>query len=195
MAGIQRLRLFIAQQAFYDSRLAKVYRTRISVRLYFIIAIHNADTLWTVADTIRTDYRSQCNFYGSRFYGVSEVQAIQKAAFIGVIIVAAGVAAEAFALYRVHSLWLYDILMMVILFALGMIIAASNTLAMNEGRLRSGEASALIGLGGYIVGAVVSPLVGVGNILHSSAVVNVILVVLMILPAIIVRRLPADLGD
>lgn len=119
----------------------------------------------------------------------------KKAAFIGVIIVAAGVAAEAFALYRVHSLWLYDILMMVILFALGMIIAASNTLAMNEGRLRSGEASAIIGLGGYIVGAVVSPLVGVGNILHSSAVVNVILVVLMILPAILVRRLPADLGD
>lgn len=46
---------------------------------------------------------------------------------------------------------------------------------MNEGRAKAGEASSVLGVAGYMVGAVVSPLVGMGNILHSTAIVFVVL--------------------
>ncbi len=65
--------------------------------------------------------------------------------------------------------------MVVVLFSLGLIFSTTNTLAMNEGRDRAGEASSVLGVAGYIVGAVVSPLVGIGDILHSTAITYVIL--------------------
>lgn len=119
----------------------------------------------------------------------------KKAAFIGAVMVAGGVAALSVALYTVHNLWIYDGCMVVILFALGMLFATSNTLAMNEGHAHSGDAAAIIGLGGYVIGSIASPLVGVGNELHSTAIVNIALAVLVMIFAIESRRLPADLSD
>lgn len=54
-------------------------------------------------------------------------------------------------------------------------------------------AAALLGIAGYMVGAIVSPLVGMGNILHSTAIVYAVLTLLVLILAIISRRLPADL--
>ena len=67
------------------------------------------------------------------------------------------------------------------LFAMGLIFTAANTLAMNEGREKAGEASAILGIGGYIVGAIVSPLVGMGDILHSTAIVFVATTILVLI--------------
>lgn len=100
---------------------------------------------------------------------------LEKAARLGAIILAVGVAAQALALYTVHNIWIFDGTMVVVLFALGLIFSTTNTLAMNEGRDRAGEASSVLGVAGYIVGAVVSPLVGLGDILHSTAITYVIL--------------------
>lgn len=118
----------------------------------------------------------------------------KKAAFIGAVIVAVGVTALTVALYTVHNLWVYDGCMVIILFALGMLFATSNTLAMNEGREHSGEAAAIIGLGGYVIGSIASPLVGLGNELHSAAIVNIVLAVLVMVFAVASRRIPADLN-
>lgn len=118
----------------------------------------------------------------------------KKAAFIGAVIVAGGVTALTVALYTVHNLWVYDGCMVIILFALGMLFATSNTLAMNEGREHSGEAAAIIGLGGYVIGSIASPLVGLGNELHSTAIVNIVLAVLVMVFAVASRRIPADLN-
>lgn len=118
----------------------------------------------------------------------------KKAAFIGAVIVAVGVTALTVALYTVHNLWVYDGCMVIILFALGMLFATSNTLAMNEGREHSGEAAAIIGLGGYVIGSIASPLVGLGNELHSTAIVNIVLAVLVMVFAVASRRIPADLN-
>lgn len=118
----------------------------------------------------------------------------KKAAFIGAVIVAVGVTALTVALYTVHNLWIYDGCMVIILFALGMLFATSNTLAMNEGREHSGEAAAIIGLGGYVIGSIASPLVGLGNELHSTAIVNIVLAVLVMVFAVASRRIPADLN-
>lgn len=79
------------------------------------------------------------------------------------------------------------------LFAVGMILSTANTLAMNEGRDRSGEASAVLGITGYIIGGIASPLVGLGNILHSTAIVNIVLAILVVISAYATSRLPADL--
>lgn len=118
----------------------------------------------------------------------------KKAAFIGAVIVAVGVTALTVALYTVHNLWVYDGCMVIILFALGMLFATSNTLAMNEWREHSGEAAAIIGLGGYVIGSIASPLVGLGNELHSTAIVNIVLAVLVMVFAVASRRIPADLN-
>lgn len=119
----------------------------------------------------------------------------KKAAFVGAIVLLAGVVGEAVALWTVHSIWLFEAFMAVILFGLGLIFTTTNTLSMNEGRAQAGEASAVLGIGGYVVGATVSPLVGIGNVLHSTAIVFVVLAVIIMVFAFLSRRIPADLNQ
>ena len=66
---------------------------------------------------------------------------LKKAAFIGSIILGAGILCQAVALYTINSIWVFEGFMIVILFALGLIFSTTNTLAMNEGRSQAGEAS------------------------------------------------------
>ena len=73
---------------------------------------------------------------------------LKRAARTGALILVAGVTGEAFALYLIHSIWIYELFMIIILFALGMIFSTANTLAMNEGRQQAGEASSLLGTAG-----------------------------------------------
>lgn len=119
----------------------------------------------------------------------------KKAAFIGAIVAACAVVVQAVELFAFNSFWIYNVCNIVFLFALGMIFATSNTLAMNEGRQHSGEAAAVIGVAGYIVGGIVSPLAGIGNIMHSTAIVNLVLIVFILLFAFLSRRIPADLNS
>ena len=44
-----------------------------------------------------------------------------------------------------------------------------------------------------IIGGIASPLVGLGNILHSTAIVNIVLAILVVISAYATSRLPADL--
>lgn len=118
---------------------------------------------------------------------------LKNAARAGAWILAAGVAGEALALWFVHNIWLFEVLMVIIVFALGLIFTAANTLAMNEGRQKAGEASAILGIGGYVVGAIASPLVGMGDILHSTAIVFVACAILVIVFSRLSTALPPDL--
>lgn len=96
-------------------------------------------------------------------------------------------------LFFFDTFWAFELLWLPILVSLGMAFNAANTIAMNEGRFYAGNASALVGLAGYIFGAVVSPLVGKGDILHSTAIAIVVLAVLMLILSLFTRRLPSDL--
>lgn len=100
----------------------------------------------------------------------------------------------AYALWHIHSFLLFEICSISMLFAGGMIFSVTNSLAMNEGRMQAGEASALLGVAGYVVGAIVAPLVGIGNILHSTALVFLGLLLLVIIFSIWTYRLKADLS-
>lgn len=118
---------------------------------------------------------------------------LKKAAFVGAVGVAVSVIAIAVALWTIESFWLYEILLWPMLFSLGMIFTVTNTLAMNEGRATAGAASALLGVIGYIFGAVAAPLVGVGNILHSTAIGLAALGILTLLLALRSRKIAPDL--
>ena len=118
----------------------------------------------------------------------------KKAAYTGAVVMAVGVLAESVALYCIHSILRDDIVSIVMLFGLGLIFTTANTLAMNEGRESAGEASALLGISGYVVGAAVSPIVGIGNVLHSTAITYVLLGIVVFAFALASRRLASDLN-
>lgn len=63
---------------------------------------------------------------------------------------------------------LYEISTISMLFAIGLVLTGSTTVAMNLGRNCAGAASAVVGGIGYIAGGIISPLVSVGNICVMS---------------------------
>lgn len=118
---------------------------------------------------------------------------LKKAAGLGCIVLAGGVIGESMALYMVHSLLVFEIFAIVILFGLGLIFSTTNTLAMNEGRMQAGEASSVLGVSGYVVGAIVSPLVGIGNILHATAIAFVAVTALIVIVGWCSMKIAPDL--
>ena len=69
---------------------------------------------------------------------------------------------------------LFEVLLLVLLFMLGLTFTASVALAMNCAGGRAGAASALLGASGFLFGSIVSPLVGLGNIMVSSGIVFIL---------------------
>lgn len=118
---------------------------------------------------------------------------LKKAAAVGSVIVALGIVPQAIALYTIHSVWVFEICMVIALFGLGLVFSTTNTLAMNEGREKAGEASALLGVAGYVIGAIVSPLVGLGNVLHSTAICFVAVTILLLICSFGSRQIAPDL--
>ena len=119
---------------------------------------------------------------------------LKKAAFIGSLILGGGILGQAVALYTINSIWVFEGFMIVILFALGLIFSTTNTLAMNEGRSQAGEASSVLGISGYVFGAIVSPLVGIGDVFHSTVVVFVSLTILVIICSFGSKAIAPDLN-
>lgn len=67
--------------------------------------------------------------------------------------------------------WTYEILLIALLASLGLTFTASNTLAMDAGHDNAGTASALLGALGFAAGGIVSPLVGLGNIMSTTGII------------------------
>lgn len=116
-------------------------------------------------------------FYGANSIGVVlgavisvKFSTMKKASVIGALGMVFFTILEAVTLYFFDSIWIFEALVIPMLFFAGIVFAASNTLAMTEGHISAGAASAILGLGGYIFGFVVSPLVGLGNIIFSTSV-------------------------
>lgn len=118
-----------------------------------------------------------------------------QAATVGGWLLLVFTVAESVALWLGCGFWVYEVLLLPMLFSMGMIFTVGNTLAMNEGRAHGGDASALIGILGYIFGAIVAPLVGLGDILRSTAIVFVILAMIVFVVSRLSSRLPVDLTE
>lgn len=118
---------------------------------------------------------------------------LKNAATAGDIIMFAGVIGECIILWKAMGLVEFEIFAVIIMFGLGLIFSTTNTLAINEGREKAGEASSILGIAGYVVGATVSPLVGIGNIMHSTAIAFLFLGILICIAAYFSRKIAPDL--
>lgn len=118
---------------------------------------------------------------------------LKRAAGVGAWVMTAGVAGDTVVLFAGSGLLWFEVFAVIILFGLGLIFSTTNTLAMNEGRMQAGEASSVLGVSGYVVGAIVSPLVGMGNVMKSTGIVYVVLAILVCVAAYASSRIAPDL--
>lgn len=116
---------------------------------------------------------------------------MKKAAVLGAAGMTAFAVAEGVAIYFIDNFAVFESLIVPMLFCSGMVFSSSNTLAMNEGAKMAGSASALLGLSGYVFGCIVSPLVGLGDILLSTSIALTICALLTLLFGWLSFRLPA----
>lgn len=68
------------------------------------------------------------------------------------------------------NFWIYEILLIGLLSMIGLIFTSSNTLALDCERSNAGVASALLGALGFAFGGIVSPIVGLGNIIVTTGI-------------------------
>ena len=119
---------------------------------------------------------------------------LKDASWVGCWILMLSTTVVIISLLFIHDFWAFEISMLPMLFALGMIFTVGNTLSMNEGRINAGAASAILGVVGYIFGAIVAPLVGLGEIRRSSAIVFGVMAVLTLIFGFGTRRMAPDLN-
>lgn len=119
-------------------------------------------------------------------------RSLRGAAYTAAWILLGGSLLQSIQLFIFDSIWTFEGCMLPMLFGMGILFTAGNTLAMNDGRKYAGGASAIVGLVGYAFGAAASPLVGMGDIMHSTAYVFMALSVITLAFAIASRRLPVE---
>ena len=81
------------------------------------------------------------------------------------------IAVEFVILSNEYHFAVYEAVLFVLLFSMGLTFTASTTLAMDCERANSGTASALFGAAGFAFGGIVSPLVGLGDILSTTGLI------------------------
>lgn len=102
---------------------------------------------------------------------------------------------ECAALFAGCGFWIYEAFMAGLMFSLGLCFTASTAVAMDSGRKSSGCASALLGASGFAFGGLVSPLVGIGNPLHSAGVAFVVCALCSSLCVFVGRKTACRHGD
>lgn len=91
--------------------------------------------------------------------------------------------------YRAFDMFaVFEGLTFVMLVFLGLIFTSSTTMAMDEGREYVGAASAIFGAAGFMFGGIVSPLVGIGNIMSTTLVIIAVCALCSLGFAVISRR-------
>ncbi len=110
---------------------------------------------------------------------------------VGCIGMFAFAVADALVMWHQSPFWLYELFAVPMLLFSGMIFSSANTLSMEVGRQEAGTASAILSVIKYVFAAVVSPLVGLGNMFHSAAIAYVSVTAIALLLAWKAYRLPA----
>ncbi len=121
---------------------------------------------------------------------IARLADIRHGLLAGGVIMCAGALAEAIVLWLDCGIVAYEIAMVPMLFGSGMVFSTSNTLSMEEGRSDAGSASAILNVAKYIFAAIVIPLVGLGDIMHSTALVFVAVALLSAVFLMLVKVMP-----
>ncbi len=137
---------------------------------------------------------SVCFAVNSVFIGIGsglsvKIKSSPKAAMVGAIILLATCILHLI-LSGIHDAFaIYEASTLLILTGVGYVFTSSTTLAMSEGREYVGSASAIFGAMGFLFGGIVSPIVGIGNILHSTMTAMLVCsIVIFILAIFSIRR-------
>lgn len=93
---------------------------------------------------------------------------MKNAALFGAMGILTGVVMQVVSYVFMPSFWTYEAFTFVVLMSMGFILTSSATLAMDEGRRMIGTASAVFGASGFLMGGIVSPLVGLGDIMTTT---------------------------
>ncbi len=117
-------------------------------------------------------------------------KSIKQAMVVGCLGMFVFAVADAISMWSGTSFLLYEIFAVPMLTCAGMIFSSSNTLSMEVGRTEAGTASAILSVVKYVFAAVVSPLVGIGNISHSAAIAYIAITAMSVVLAWQARRLP-----
>jgi DHA1 family bicyclomycin/chloramphenicol resistance-like MFS transporter len=97
-------------------------------------------------------------------------------------------ALELIALSNGASIILYEALILILLFMIGITFTITAALAMNCAKKYAGTASSVLGAAGFLFGSIVSPLVGLGNILVSTGIVFVFCAIGSMIFALLARH-------
>lgn len=103
---------------------------------------------------------------GSNLGGRMDGKLALDVATSGVFVVALG---TALALWLKLSVWWVEAGFFLLLLSIGLMLPGTSSMAMESERRNAGSASAMLGFMPFFFGAIVSPLVGMGNIFHSTA--------------------------
>ena len=93
---------------------------------------------------------------------------MRSAAFAGAALVGVATAMQIVAHLIWPSFWPYEVFTFLMLVGIGFILTSAATLAMDEGRSMTGTASAIFGASGFLAGGIVSPIVGIGDIITTT---------------------------
>lgn len=66
------------------------------------------------------------------------------------------------------SFGLFEVVLFLMIFSCGVLIPVGNTLALESAHENRGSAAALLGAAAFLVGGIVAPLVGLGNLMYST---------------------------
>lgn len=114
---------------------------------------------------------------------------LKQALVVGCVGMFVFAVAEAAVMWNESSFILYELFAVPMLLFSGMIFSSANTLSMEVGRQEAGTASAILSVVKYAFAAVVSPLVGLGNMFHSAAIAFVSVTAIALVLAWMASRL------
>lgn len=187
----------------------KAYRTLFTNRRFMIYVIIKAVAIGllyayisSAPFLIQTHYGFSAMAFGLIFGGNAlalgigsslalKFKVIKQAMVVGCIGMFVFAVAEAIVMWHEAPFYLYELFAVPMLLFSGMIFSSSNTLSMEVGRQEAGTASAILSVVKYAFAAVVSPLVGLGNMFHSAAIAFVVITFVALVLSWQAYRLPA----
>ena len=117
---------------------------------------------------------------------------MKNAAFFGASGIVASTVMQLIMYLCFPTFWPYEVFTFLMLVSIGFILTSATTMAMDEGRAMVGTASAIFGASGFLFGGIVSPLVGIGNIMTTTLLLLGICSVSALLFAYLSFRRPTD---
>ena len=120
---------------------------------------------------------------------VMKFKLIKNGLVSGALLMVVFALSEAYVMYIHGHFGFYEAAAIPMLVGCGMVFSSANSLGMDVGSADAGTASAIINVVKYIFAAIVAPIVGLGDIMHSSACTFTAVAVIALVLAILASRM------